>query len=459
MGKTLQVACRDFRYTVLTKAFIFGVLALPLLMAVVIGVSVLIMKDHEEPPLVGTVTVITDSSALAASITDRFTALSETTSTEHLKEALTSATETMGTSNPFAADMAAMEALSAVGRGEIHITVQQLPADVDIDAIKEEVLAGQHLVVAVMPTGLLTATDGEYVDKYTLLINASLDADHVDLIERELGRGIVRQRVTQAGLSYDDARALMQTPKPETSAVREGGETTNESEGFRQLKQMIPMAFMMLIWIATFSTGQQLLQSTIEEKSSKVMEVLLSAVSPMQLITGKILGQCAAGLIIVVIYGGLVIGGIVALASMHFLPPILLLWLLLYFFMAFFMVAAIMAAVGSAVSDMREASNLMGPVMLLLMFPLMLWLPISNAPNGMVATIFSFVPPATPFVMILRVCADEVVPLWQILLSLVWGGACTVGMMWMSARIFRIGILMQGKPPSPLQLLKWMRYR
>jgi ABC-2 type transport system permease protein len=133
-------------------------------------------------------------------------------------------------------------------------------------------------------------------------------------------------------------------------------------------------------------------------------------------------------------------------------------YLFVFFFMAYFMIAALMAAVGSAVTDIREANTLVTPVMLIVMIPLFLWMPISQAPNGGIATTFSFLPPATPFVMILRLVADEPVPVWQIPVSIAWGYACVFGMIWLAAKIFRVGVLMYGKPPTPLQLIKWIRY-
>jgi ABC-2 type transport system permease protein len=129
--------------------------------------------------------------------------------------------------------------------------------------------------------------------------------------------------------------------------------------------------------------------------------------------------------------------------------------------MAYFMVASMMAAVGSAVSDLREANSLLTPVMMILMIPLFLWMPISQAPNGMLAQAFSFLPPAIPFVMILRVGSDEgVAPhlWWQIPGTIVWGYLCMGGMVWMAGKIFRVGVLMTGKPPSPLELFRWIRY-
>jgi ABC-2 type transport system permease protein len=117
-----------------------------------------------------------------------------------------------------------------------------------------------------------------------------------------------------------------------------------------------------------------------------------------------------------------------------------------------------MAAVGSAVTDIREANTLVAPLMFVVMIPLFLWLPISQSPNGGIATAFSFIPPAIPFVMILRIAADEPVPLWQVPATILWGYACTLGMVWLAARVFRVGVLMYGKPPSPVQIIKWARY-
>jgi ABC-2 type transport system permease protein len=135
-----------------------------------------------------------------------------------------------------------------------------------------------------------------------------------------------------------------------------------------------------------------------------------------------------------------------------------LLLLLTYFVMAYFMIAAMLAAVGGSVSELRDAQSLVGPVMLVLMLPLLLWMPISENPNGLLATVASFLPPLIPFVMILRTTGSaEPIAAWQIALSIVVGAAATVGMVWAAARVFRVGILMQGKPPTPLELLRWIR--
>jgi len=201
------------------------------------------------------------------------------------------------------------------------------------------------------------------------------------------------------------------------------------------------------------------LTTTIEEKSNKVMEVLLSAVSPLQLMAGKILGQAAVGLVMITMYLSMGIVALLAAAYFDLINWSHLVYFGLYYVMAYFMIASIMAAIGSAVNDLREAQSLVTPAMVMLMIPLMLWLPISDSPNGMLATVTSFIPPLIPFVMILRTTGGEPIATWQIVASMIVGYASMFGMIWMAAKIFRIGVLMYGKPPTPLELIKWVRYK
>jgi ABC-2 type transport system permease protein len=285
-----------------------------------------------------------------------------------------------------------------------------------------------------------------------------MDADHVDLLERSIGEAVVRVRADRAGLDTEQTLALLNPPRSNTRKISATGEETAENEGVRELRRMVPMVFMLLLWMGVFVSGQHLLMSTLEEKSNRVMEVLLSAVSPMQLMVGKIIGHGGVGLLITGIYSSLGLFALIYFAATHFIDPILFVYLGVYFFMAYFMISSLMAAVGGAVTDIREANTLMTPVMLIVMIPWFLWFPIIQDPNGLFATIISFVPPMTPFVMILRTSADEAVPFWQIPATIAWGYFCVIAMMWMASKIFRVGVLMYGKPPSFFQLLKWLRY-
>jgi ABC-2 type transport system permease protein len=128
-----------------------------------------------------------------------------------------------------------------------------------------------------------------------------------------------------------------------------------------------------------------------------------------------------------------------------------------FFFLAFFMIASGMAAIGSAVNEVREAQTLMTPVILTIMVPYLLWLPISRDPNSTLAVVLSFVPPISPFVMMLRITSTTPPPVWQIGLSILIGIGAVYVAIWAAAKIFRIGLLMYGKPPNLKTLVRWVR--
>ena len=290
-----------------------------------------------------------------------------------------------------------------------------------------------------------------------LLVPSGASPRHTTILESALREAVTRARVTQANENYDRLSKLMGRSAIETRRVSPEG---NESKENAQLRILIPAGFMFLLWIAVFTSGNYLLTSTIEEKSSRVMEVLLSAASPIELLMGKLVGQAGVAGVMLLMYGGVGLAGLGAAAMLDVVPLQHLLWMLVWFPLAYFTVAAIMVSIGSAVSDLREAQSLIGPAMLALTIPLMLWLPIVESPNGMLATVSSFVPPAAPFVMILRLtAANEPVPMWQALLAVFVNVLTVAAILWAGARIFRVGVLMQGKPPSPMELLRWIKAR
>ena len=159
-----------------------------------------------------------------------------------------------------------------------------------------------------------------------------------------------------------------------------------------------------------------------------------------------------------VTYGGLGLGALAAFATLDLIEPYQLVCFVLYFVMAYFFTAAAMASIGSAVSDIHDAQTLMLPAMVVLLFtPMLLMFPAGQDPSGVLARVAGFVPPVIPYVMMIRITAGDV-PLWEVLLSMVIGYASVAGALWLAAKIFRVGVLMYGKPPSPLEMLRWIRY-
>jgi ABC-2 type transport system permease protein len=177
----------------------------------------------------------------------------------------------------------------------------------------------------------------------------------------------------------------------------------------------------------------------------------------MQLMLGKILGKGAVGFLILALYSSAGISAMIFFTMAHLLAWQNLIYLLVFFLIAYMIIACLMASIGSAVNDINEAQSLMGPVMMVLIIPMMLWMPILRNPNSMFAQVCSFVPLINPFVMVLRISGSEPIPAWQIPAGIAVGLLTVVFMCWAAAKIFRIGVLMYGKPPNFATLVKWVR--
>ena len=322
-----------------------------------------------------------------------------------------------------------------------------------INELKQRVSDGELTALIIVPESLMDASDNEA--QYEVFIPTSFSPNHTNIIKSATSKSIVNARLQRLGHVPSDIQNLLRHPRAKASRLSEDGGEKPDNEVAREI---IPLAFMMLLWIATFTSGNYLLTTTIEEKGNKVMEVLLSAISPLQLLGGKILGQAGVSAVILGMYGSAAIAGLVAFALFDLIPVYQLALFAVYFVMAYFMISTIMAAVGSAVTELRDAQSLMGPIMLVMIVPLAIWPILAEHPNGAIATVTSYIPPLTPFVMILRVTAStEPIMMWEITLSIIVGFTSVVAMVWMCARIFRIGVLMLGKPPNLFELVRWIR--
>jgi ABC-type Na+ efflux pump permease subunit len=454
MARICAVAWREFKHTALTKAFVIGAVVVPVLMFGVVA-AIPLLTAGPKKPIDGTVAVVAADDRVARelqSIFDRIRA--DPTDTDDDDRVVA---ETLRSAAPaIAGDPAAMDAAIAAARSAkaqpADVKVMRVPAGGDAAELREGLSNGSYLAIVDLPEGILDAAPADTA-MVKVTVPSSSEPNTTELVERQVRNAIVRARVAAAGRDFDSTRALLQRPVVDLVRTTDSGGEAKESIEARML---IPGGFMLLLWVTVFSSANQLLTTTIEEKSSKVMEVLLSAVSPSELLSGKILGQALVSLVMMVMYGGLAVSALAVMTMLDFLPLWLALLFVAYFVMAYFTIAAMMAAAGSAVNDLREVQTLAGPIMTIMVVPLMLWVPIVEHPNGMLATVTSFIPTLTPFIMVVRCAASsDPVPTWQILASLVWGFAVTAGAFWLAARIFRVGVLMQGKPPTPRELLRW----
>ena len=231
-----------------------------------------------------------------------------------------------------------------------------------------------------------------------------------------------------------------------------------------KLRQWVPVGFVYLLWIAIFSTAQMLLNNMIEEKSNKVVEVLLSSVTPGELMSGKLLGIALLGLTMIGAWllslyviltwkasteAELILGLLEVTITPQMLVPFII-----YFILGYLLYAAIFASIGSICNTIKDAQNFMGPVMMILMVPLITMVFIPRDPNGTLATVLSWIPLYTPFVMMNRAAADPpAIDLYGTMALLV---VTALVMLWASGRIFRVGMLRTGQPPRIIELIRWI---
>ncbi|MCC6284419.1 MAG: ABC transporter permease [Phycisphaerales bacterium] len=467
MGKIFAVARREYVSTVATKGFIIGVLILPAIMIAAFVLIPLLINDRT-PALKGVIAVIdrtgwTQDPGVVSALRQAYapeTLRAEREAERIAKEAAAKAIAPAGPLGEKAAQAAAEQSVADLPEIAVESLAPQENLDAQVEALKARLRDPSKsddrlLAVVVLDADAVHSDDAtKPLGSYQLYLRTKLDDRFEQPLHGKVRQAIIGARMAAAGQDYAQVNRLMQVgPAPSTVVTEDGERKSSGAAG----NFFLAMGFMLLMWSSVFTGGQYLMTTVIEEKSSRVMEVLLSAVSPMQLMTGKILGQMAVALSILLVY---VVIGLFGLQRFNLLDLVNsgnLTLLVVYFIIAFFLIGAMMAAIGSAVTEMREAQAMLTPVMLVLMVPMILWMPLARTPNSAFATIISFVPPIGPFAMVIRMASTEGVPWWQHPVAIVTGALAVFGAIWLTAKIFRIGVLMYGKPPNLRTLIRWVR--
>lgn len=466
ISKVMRVASREFASTAMTKGFIIGALVLPALMAMLIPVVIVIAMSSQPPADTGTIYLLDRSGEVAQVATDRLSP--ENVEARWIKEAENNKDAAKG----FLSGLFGKKAADTLDNTKIVIPfpnfrVIQTADDVDIEELKEELRADvaseestddDHstllAIIEIDADATHKINDEEGFGVYQAYFRPKLNEETISEIENSIRWSIRELRYQNANIDRDVVLELISVRARKSKEITEDGER-NESSGISNF--LIPFASLMLLLMACMTGGQYLLTTTVEEKSNRVVEVLLSAVSPLELMTGKIIGQMGVGLSLLTIYNGVGIAALIFFKRDDLVPPITFLYIFVFFMLAYFMFASLMAAIGSAVNDLREAQSLMTPVMMMMILPYIFFMPVIRAPNSLFSTITSFIPPISPFIMIMRVSSNDPPPNWQIALAIVLNGIAVVIFLWFAAKVFRVGLLMFGKPPNFRTLFKWIR--
>jgi ABC-2 type transport system permease protein len=282
-------------------------------------------------------------------------------------------------------------------------------------------------------------------------------------IESAVDHGLERERLVQHGVSSAEITAMTRHPDIQTMQIRAGRLIPSNS-----LKSFFgAYAMMFLIYFTVVFYGMNVARSVVEEKTSRIFEVLLSTVQPQALMAGKLLGVGAAGLTQMAIWfllvsaivttsaGGASLGsGGLAAFGIH---PQQLFFLAAYFLLGFFFYSAIAAAVGASVSSEQEIQQFSIVIVAPLTVGMVLISYIVGNPTALPVVLLSLFPPCAPIVMFLRM-SSQMPPAWQIALSMMLMLLFIWGAIWVASRIYRVGILMYGKRATLPEILRWMRY-
>lgn len=439
MSNVSIIIQREFNERVRKKSFIITTILMPVLMIVLMIAPALIMEYSRGEQK--TIAVIDDSGLVAPQLQSNEELRFEPTdlSTEEARRSLT----------------------DRFGVLYIGSDILENPSDVKLYANASSSLSIESNIT------------GQIED---ILEAEKLKAYHIDNLQQILDE--VKTTVTLQTFRNDKSQEAESQAQSSTVATAAG----------------YILGFVLYMFLLIY--GSMVMQSVIEEKNNRVLEVVVSSVRPFDLMLGKILGVALVAVVQVLIWGVLIfaVGAIVLpqlmpaemmagvqamqqgmpdAAAMGDMDPEMLqavaavtdtgyilkifVCLLLFVFGGYLLYSAMFAAVGSAVDNVQDASQLQMPVTLPIILALLMMLAVIKDPNSSLAFWFSIIPFTSPVVMMARIPYD--IPLWEIVLSLVILYASFVAMVWFAGKIYRVGIFMYGKKPTFKELLKWVRYK
>ena len=281
-------------------------------------------------------------------------------------------------------------------------------------------------------------------------------------LEESVSAAISERRLVRAGFDATQISIYMKPVDMKKFKIDVSGES---KEGGMRQDFMIAFALLFFLYMTVLFYGLFVMRGVIEEKQSRIIEVLISSVRPTQMMIGKLIGIGLVGLTQIGIWAlstaVLSSVGIAMFAApgarVPSVPTSLLIYFVLYFVLGFFLYATLYAAVGAIVSSEEDAQQVQFPVTMLLVVPMMIFGLVMSNPNSTMSIVLSMVPFFAPTLMMLRIAVINP-PVWQVALSMVIMLVTIVGLLWLAAKIYRVGILMYGKRPNLAELGRWLRY-
>jgi ABC-2 type transport system permease protein len=408
VSRVAAVARREYLERVRSKAFLLATLLGPLLMTALMIVPILMAAQPGKPLRIA---ILDDTGTLAGPVTEALA--------RHVRD----------------------------GRPRFVVA----PLVEDEARLKEAVRANELDGYLRLNAGVLAGGTAVY---YGRNVSNAID---IGLLQTTVSDTLVSRRLTEAGLDPTRVGALTRKVDLRTVRLTEGGERED-----RGAAAVLSIVLMMILYSTVLMWGQAVATGVIEEKANRVVEVMASSVSPDRLLAGKLLGIGAAGLTQLLVWAGSL--SLASLGAARLAPasslmpevtPLVIASFVVFFLLGYALYSALFAAVGSAVNTTQDVQSLAFPIFMPLILAVTLFPMVLQSPDSPLSAALSLVPFLTPLLMFLRITVLTP-PLWQIALSVVLTSVTIVFVLWMAARVYRVGILMYGKRPTLPEILRWI---
>lgn len=354
-------------------------------------------------------------------------------------------------------------------------------SSLDLKTVRDSVVREHYDGVLVIPK----FTNGAQLEKgIQFFSNDDPGVMFVEGLERTIAKRLTKANYAAAGL---DSVAIRKS-EAEVSIAMKKADGQDSIKGLNWIKASVGGIFGYLIMMFIVIYGNMVMRSVIEEKTNRIIEIIISSVRPFQLMMGKIIGTSLAGLLQFVIWAivgmalmyvassmlGLDVGSgasasaaagnqepsdmAVIFRELFELPVLnMVIAFIVYFTGGYFLYSSLYSAIGAAVDNETDSQQFLFPIIMPLILGVYIgFFTVINDPHGTVATVFSFIPFTSPIVMLMRIPFG--VPLWEQALSALVLFATFYAIVWFAAKIYRVGILMYGKKPTWKELIRWVRY-
>jgi len=445
MHKIVTIAKRDYVATVRTKAFVFGLVVAPMLFG---GGSIAMTFFKGQPDLKDRHVAIIDHTGVVAG--PLVSAAREKNDRElfdkktHQQIAPRYVFEVIA---PAANSQDQLLALSG------RVRHKQLVAFLEIG--KDALRPPKPVDDSAEGTSEKTGPDAR-VSYYT---NAGGIDEMRNWLNGPINDGVRLARLAQLGIDISRHKGLSASVPIEGLSLVERDEKTGEVHAARKRSELegffVPFAVAMILAMIVMVGSAPMLQNVTQDKSQRIVETLLGAATPFELMTGKVVGSVGVSVTSSILY---VLAGtfaVNALGVAGLLPLTIIPWFYVYLLADVVMLCAFAAALGACCSTPQDAQNLAIVLLMPCLIPMFMLVTVLRQPNGMLATVMSLVPPFTPILMLLRQAMPNGVPAWQPWVGLAGVLVFAAATVWAASRIFRVAILMQGKPPRLAEMVRW----